>query len=172
MTAYDALFNQSATKWGVPKELLEAIAWTESSMNPKAYRAEPRINDASYGLMQLLEKTARGLGFTGTKEQLYDPAINIDLGGKLSAQIIKRQGGLNLADFYSEYNSGRSQLWKTSAQVATHVSNFLRNIAKVLNIELPKNVNIEDALKIVGSVSSQSLMPVLAVLGLILFFKK
>jgi len=51
---------------------------------------EPTIVAASYGLMQILFTTASGLGFAGTADELYDPATNIDLGGKALFEIMER----------------------------------------------------------------------------------
>jgi soluble lytic murein transglycosylase-like protein len=60
--------------------LVMGVMQAESSFNPRAYRAEPQINDASYGLMQVLYSTAKDRGFSGAPEGLYDPATNIALG--------------------------------------------------------------------------------------------
>lgn len=60
-----------------------AIIEIESSFDPQAYRAEPRLNDGSYGLMQLLGSTARGLGYVPDDlDGLFDPETNISLGMK------------------------------------------------------------------------------------------
>jgi soluble lytic murein transglycosylase-like protein len=51
----------------VSPEMATAIAKIESGFDPGAVRQEPRINDASYGLMQVLAGTAQwlsGLGYT------------------------------------------------------------------------------------------------------------
>lgn len=73
----------------VPVPVIQAVIATESSFRPDAYREEPG-GDGSIGLMQLRLSTARGLGYTGTKERLFDPAINIAYGVKLLAEIEQR----------------------------------------------------------------------------------
>jgi soluble lytic murein transglycosylase-like protein len=110
-------------------EWIKAVIGVESSYNPRAYRAEPRINDASYGLMQLLYRTAVGLGYAGEPEGLFDPGINIDLGSKFLGQLRARHGD-NFAAVYSAYNSGSATKYQTSTQVAEHVKNALAWLAR------------------------------------------
>lgn len=57
-----------------------AVIEIESGFNPRAYRAEPQLGDASRGLMQLLLSTARDRGYRGVPDGLYDPATNIRFG--------------------------------------------------------------------------------------------
>lgn len=76
---YGHLIRRSATKYDLDPNLIFATIMIESGGNTYAIRHEPRLNDASYGLGQLLYSTARGLGYTGTPSGLYDPAVNIDL---------------------------------------------------------------------------------------------
>lgn len=117
---FAALIADAAQRWNVPENWIKAVIAVESNGDPRAYREEPQISDSSYGLMQLLEETARGLGFTGKVEQLYDPATNIDLGTNLLAELRSRYGE-NFRRVYSAYNSGRPDLWETSAQVRKNV---------------------------------------------------
>ena len=99
-TEYDKLFCLYGKKYGFSKLLLKAIAITESSLDPKAYRYEPgfwklylkdhklwkdkdpsRVS-ASWGLMQLMYTTAYEMGFRGEPEELENPVFNIELGAK------------------------------------------------------------------------------------------
>lgn len=76
---YLAIINDvnAQTGWGLdPLDVLTFIA-VESSFKPAAYRYEVHKLDASYGLMQILFKTAQWLGYQGAPEGLYDPATNI-----------------------------------------------------------------------------------------------
>jgi hypothetical protein len=79
---------------------------TESGGNPKAVRQEPRLNTASYGLGQILETTARGLGFQGTREELFYPEINIDLIGRYHRNTTRRYGRLSPEQYTTVYNTG------------------------------------------------------------------
>lgn len=102
---YDALISRAAGLYAVPAGIIKAVIATESSFRPWALREEPRIGDRSRGLMQILEKTARGLGFQGDLELLCDPEVNIMLGTKLLAQLYRRFGP-SWADALAAYNGG------------------------------------------------------------------
>ncbi len=56
-----------------------AFIQIESSFQKDAYRFEPALNEASYGLTQLLMSTARQLDYAGTGVGLYEPILNINL---------------------------------------------------------------------------------------------
>lgn len=118
---FEDLIAASANIYDVPESWIQAVIQVESSGNPKAYRAEPQINDASYGLMQLLYGTARALGFSGDPAGLYDPATNIDLGAKLLGQLRAKYGD-DFEAVYSAYNSGSPTAYQTSSKVAANVS--------------------------------------------------
>jgi soluble lytic murein transglycosylase-like protein len=127
---WDQEIADAAARYNVPEEWIRAVIETESSWNPNAYRYEAKISDASYGLMQILGRTAIGLGFTGdVYHDLYDPAVNIELGTRDLAQLIRSYGN-DFRRVYSAYNSGNPDLWQTSAEVAAHVTNALANLEK------------------------------------------
>lgn len=128
---FDHLISAASDQYGVPFLWIKAIIGTESSFNPNAYRAEPQINDASRGLMQVLEKTARGLGYAGPVEDLFNPAVSIDLGTRLLKDLMERYG-TDFREIYSAYNSGSPTRYLTSSQVATNVQRavtWLDNLA-------------------------------------------
>jgi len=60
----------------------------ESSGYTDALKEEPQIGDRSRGLMQLLERTAKGLGFPSIEsfDRLFDPDVCILYGTKLLTQ--------------------------------------------------------------------------------------
>jgi len=93
----------AATGVTVPVQLILATIQAESSGNPRATRREPdgRI---SRGLMQVLEGTARELGLRDP-QQLYVPAIAIEVGTYYLAQQLKRYGG-RVAHAIAAYNAG------------------------------------------------------------------
>lgn len=62
-----------------------AFAEVESEFNERAIRHEPS-GVTSYGLMQVLDSTAAGLGLVGSPEQMYDPATSLYYGMKYAAQ--------------------------------------------------------------------------------------
>jgi hypothetical protein len=104
------LARLTGQKYGVPEGLILATIGQESGWNRKALRLEKKIHDASYGLMQILYRTARQLGYKGERGEadklsgLFDPAVNIDLGTKLLAQ--NRHIAGNWSGAISAYNGG------------------------------------------------------------------
>jgi len=99
---YEFLLGSNAT--GVPQFVLKGFAALESNFNDKAYRYEKHIKDASYGLMQVLASTARGCGFKGQAERLYDPFANIVYGGRFIRRLASRYP--RLPDLVAAYNMG------------------------------------------------------------------
>ncbi len=121
---FDELIDKSSVDYFVPADWIRAVIDVESNWDTFAYRAEPRINDASYGLMQLLNTTARSLGFTGQPEELYKPEINIPLGAQLLGQLRSKYGD-DFRRIYSAYNSGSPDKWMTSSEVAKNTQRAL-----------------------------------------------
>lgn len=103
--SYDiAILNESQAQ-GVPAVLIKGVIGAESAFVSSATRGEPQIGDASYGLMQVLYRTAKALGYTGEPGGLLDPATNIHYGTKLLAQNLARAGG-DVDSAISAYNGG------------------------------------------------------------------
>lgn len=107
---FDEPVNTAGAAWDVEPALIKAIIGAESEFNPNAYRQEPRINDASYGLMQLLYNTAKGMGYTGSTSGLFDSTTNIRLGTRYLADLIKTadRRGYGVDSAISAYNAGFS----------------------------------------------------------------
>ena len=105
-TRYGYLIRRSATEYDIDPNLIFATIMVESSGNTFAVRQEPRIHDASYGLGQLLYNTARGIGYRGTPEGLFDPAINIDLIAKYHKRNFDHYKDLNAVELTTAYNTG------------------------------------------------------------------
>lgn len=119
--AYDDLIMDASERYNVPFLWVKAFIGTESSFDPNAYRAEPQIGDASRGLMQVLLKTARNLGFEGEADELFKPEVSIEYGTKLMRELINRFGN-DFRRIASAYNSGGPDNWQTNPDVATHVA--------------------------------------------------
>jgi len=130
--AYDDLIMSASMTYNVPFHWIKAIIGAESNFNPNAYREEPAIGDASYGLMQILYRTAVEMGFTGRPENLFDPALNITLGTKYLAKLIEKYGSSSFERIYSAYNSGSPDKYLTSSQVARHVENAVAWLERVM----------------------------------------
>jgi len=99
---------REASARGVPLPIVLGTIAVESRFKERAYRAEPHIGDASRGLMQLLYRTAQGLGYTGPPEGLYDPAVNIALGTQYLADGIARYPN-DVWAAVSRYNNGHGR---------------------------------------------------------------
>jgi hypothetical protein len=120
------IIKSAADRHGVPYTLVQAVIGRESAFNPSAYRAEPAIGDGSAGLMQILLRTARGVGYTGPLGDskaltgLFDPATNIEYGTAYLAEQYRRAG--NAAGAVSAYNGG----WRPELGFGRPASKALR----------------------------------------------
>jgi soluble lytic murein transglycosylase-like protein len=95
-----AMIKAQAPRHGVPVWFALRIAQIESSYNPRARGAAGEI-----GVYQLKCATARGLGFRGSCNALYNAATNIQYGLKhLGIAIRTSRGNLKLAA--SKHNGG------------------------------------------------------------------
>lgn len=94
----------ASQKAGVDPCLVAAVVKTESSFRKMARREEPRLKDASIGLMQVLLKTARDFRPNITEVQLFDPQTNLDIGSEIIAWLSKQ--GVPLPDRIDAYNIG------------------------------------------------------------------
>lgn len=101
-TDYDAVFQRAAKQYGVPVNLLKAVAKAESNYNPGAVS-----RCGALGVMQLMPSTAQGLGVTDP----LDPEQNIMGGAKyLSDKLKKYDGSVELA--LAAYNAGSGNVAK------------------------------------------------------------
>lgn len=104
---YGHLIKSAAERYDLDPNLIFATIMIESGGNTYAIRHEPRLNDASYGLGQILYSTARGIGYTGTPTGLYDPAVNIDLIARYHKRNYDRyQQKLSPQELTTAYNTG------------------------------------------------------------------
>jgi len=102
---FDSLIQSIASRHAVDPFLVKAVIAAESSFDPRAYREEPQIHDASRGLMQTLYATARDMGYAGAPEGLFDPATSIEYGTRyLKRQLLRYSG--DTARAVAAYNSG------------------------------------------------------------------
>jgi soluble lytic murein transglycosylase-like protein len=110
MFANEALFDphirEASAKFGVEVPIIKAIIAAESSFNPLAFNPEPGTEgEESYGLMQILSRTARALGFDGPRQELLVPRTNIFLGVKLLRELFGRYREIDKV--IAAYNAGR-----------------------------------------------------------------
>lgn len=101
-TDYTGMITETANKYGVPPALALSVARAESNFNPSA-----KSPAGAQGLMQLMPKTAEGLGVTNP----LDPQQNVDGGVRYLDQMLDMFGGdqkLALAG----YNAGPGNVRK------------------------------------------------------------
>lgn len=101
-----ALLNKiktAAARYGVDWQLVVAIAWRESSLDPSAIGD----NGRSIGLMQVKIATAEWInqGRPVTQNQLLDPEFNLDVAVRYLKYQIDRYHG-NIRDAVAAYNHG------------------------------------------------------------------
>lgn len=107
-----ALIDKHASTFGVPAAFARAIVRIESNFNPKATGSHKEV-----GLMQIKYETARGIGFTGTREQLYEPDTNLKWGMKYLAMAWKL-GGATPCGAVLRYQAGHAATQPTAASRA------------------------------------------------------
>lgn len=113
-----ALARAVAASEGVPAELVLAQVEAESNWNPRAYRYEPKLREASYGLLQVLESTARGIGALApgeSPEALFDPARGLKAGVRYIKMQLAGAGG-DWAKAAAAYNAGPGGLKRAAAK--------------------------------------------------------
>lgn len=108
----NAMVDRYAAAAGVPAHLARGVVRVESNFNP---RVTGRAGEV--GLMQIKYQTARGIGFTGTRAQLYDPATNLEWGMKYLAQAY-RLGGNTDCGAVLRYQAGHGATRMTGAAQA------------------------------------------------------
>lgn len=82
-TALDGLISKYSIAYEVPESLVRRVVHRESRGNPKAR------NGPYWGLMQMLPATARGMGHTGSAQDLLDAETNLKYGVKYLAGAYK-----------------------------------------------------------------------------------
>jgi soluble lytic murein transglycosylase-like protein len=106
---YDGTIDLEARNTGLPFALIKGMVEVESAFNPKAFRREVAINDASRGLMQLLFRTAKMIEPNLSPDDLFDPSLNIRIGAEYLRRQIARYGGKRWHGV-SAYNAGTARI--------------------------------------------------------------
>ena len=89
---FHALIARYAAAEGVPVALAHAIVRHESNYRPNA-----RGRAGEIGLMQIKLKTARGMGYSGSAAELFDPATNLKWGMRYLGRAHDLGGGETIA---------------------------------------------------------------------------
>lgn len=97
---YSTIISSYAASYGVPVALANAVVRVESN-----YRADMTGSAGEIGLMQIKLETARGLGYTGSRQALYNPDTNIRWGMMYLAGAHKLGNGTTCGTIL-RYNAG------------------------------------------------------------------
>ncbi len=121
---YESLIQKFANKYNVPVNLAHAVVSVESN-----YQARTKGAAGEIGLMQIKPSTARGLGFNGSVQDLYDPATNLEYGMRYLARAYKLSGG-NTCGTILKYNAGHAakKMNPVSAKYCSKVKTYLASL--------------------------------------------
>jgi len=101
-TDLDAVFETASQQYGVPVNLLKAVAKAESN-----FRADATSSCGAMGIMQLMPGTAKSLGV----DDPYDPVQNIMGGAKYLGNLLQQFDG-NESLALAAYNAGPGNVKK------------------------------------------------------------
>lgn len=115
------MVTAAAKDAGVSPALGHAVVKVESMYNPRATGRGGYI-----GLMQLSYQTARGMGFSGTRQALYEPSNNLRYGMRYLAEAYRKAGG-NTCAAVSKYQGGHgvSGVTRAGAVYCAKVRRFM-----------------------------------------------
>ena len=120
---YKNLIAKHARNNGVPLNLALAVVQVESAYRPNARGAAGEI-----GLMQLMPRTARFIGYKGKMKHLYNPDTNIRYGMKYLGKAHKLGGGSTCGTIL-KYNAGHGakKMNRISRKYCKRVRRIMRN---------------------------------------------
>jgi hypothetical protein len=101
--AYVALVRREAESQGLPPDIADAVAYVESSYNPRAVGAVGEV-----GLMQIRPQTAAMLGYKGGVEALFEPETNVRYSVTYLAGAWRRTDG-NVCRTLMKYRAGHGE---------------------------------------------------------------
>ena len=134
---HSSLIESAASSHGLPSRLVRAVVGVESGGNTWSFRFEPAFYEryvrpdktiravapcsldterqaraTSWGLMQVMGATARGLGFDRSfLSELADPALGLEYGCRLLARLRDRhKGSMGWGGAVAAYNAGGVRL--------------------------------------------------------------
>jgi hypothetical protein len=122
----------------VSADMVTVVASIESDFNPNAVRNEPRLNDASTGLMQTLVTTAQWLwddmGYRAksrpTAASLLEPENSIYFGAAYLDYLTRYRGKLQTEQFVIEsYNGGPGN---SNSQTRQYWQKYLKRKGEIL----------------------------------------
>ena len=133
-TSMDAIFEEAASLYNVPLNLLKAMGKAESGFDANAVSPA-----GAQGVMQLMPATARSLGV----ENPFDARSNIMGGAKyISQQLNKYNGNIDLA--LAAYNAGSGNVAKYGGVPPfKETRNYIQRIKGYMNSDLTTGKTVE-----------------------------
>ncbi len=129
----DAIFQKAAKTYGVDVNLLKSVARVESN-----FRADAVSCVGAVGIMQLMPRTAKGLGVTDS----YDPEQNIMGGAKLLSQLLNKYNG-DIEMTLAGYNAGSGNVRKYGGVPPwKSVHNYINKVLGFYKESAPGTVNV------------------------------
>jgi len=119
---YRPIIARYAKANGVPVRLAMAVVHIESS-----YKANARGAAGEIGLMQLMPRTARFIGYKGKLKNLYNPETNIRYGMKYLGKAYRLGGGTSCGAIL-KYNAGHGA--KRMNPISRRYCNRVRKIMR------------------------------------------
>jgi soluble lytic murein transglycosylase-like protein len=110
----------AARRYQVPPAFLLAVIHAESNFDPHAVSHKGAV-----GLMQLMPATARWMAPGVSRRQLFDPALNIELGARYLRYLANRYGG-DAEKILIAWNAGPGRLDRGRVPGETRV--FVRRV--------------------------------------------
>ncbi len=135
-TSMDAIFEEAASLYNVPLNLLKAMGKAESGFDANAVSPA-----GAQGVMQLMPATARSLGV----EDPFDARSNIMGGAKyISQQLEKYNGNIDLS--LAAYNAGSGNVAKYGGVPPfKETRNYIQRIKGYMNSDLTTGKTVESA---------------------------
>lgn len=122
---YDSLFEQTGAKYGVPGQLLKAVAKQESGFNPQAQSPA-----GAQGLMQFMPPTAQQYGVDA-----FNPASSVDGAARYLKKLYDQFGDWKLALAGYNWGEGNVGKWLQSGAdpnaMPAETRNYIANLAPV-----------------------------------------
>jgi len=100
-----AILAVNAMLISVPEEVLVSVCEQESNLRSWTTAFHDGNGRHSHGLCQVQSRTAKGVGFKGVTEDLYNPLVNSFYAAKYLRYQYDRYG--NWDDAIAAYNAGR-----------------------------------------------------------------
>jgi len=132
---YSAIVEPAAALYRVPVEWVYAVIGAESgdlrtfSFRDVVATWEPLAGEYSWGPMQILESTARQMGYAGATPDLNRPEVSIPLGVKYLRWILDNKDARTFPELYSAYNSGKPAAYRTPGAVQQNVARAAKWLA-------------------------------------------